>query len=322
MKNIWNIVWYRTNSIFIIIIIIWLYPIAISQTKLEKLILEKTNIERIKYNLKPLSWDNKAANAARKHASDMLNRGYFSHQTPEGTNVADRMRRAGLLEVGVGENIAYYEGYTLEDAATKVVADWMNSPHHKENILRPGFTHLGVGLFQKNKQIMIVQDFLSRPFEVLVWQTPSRSLMNIIEYEGSSQATIGIFVDGLLNKVLHPPNWAGELRILSGSEISLGLWRNNKYFLGCTFKPPKLECPNPKIKWRARYQQISVDTSLLQITLPRGQYTLAYGLEKPTAFKEVNASVVVEVPVDWGAIWVGVPSGARVEYTHKILLFR
>jgi uncharacterized protein YkwD len=43
-----------------------------------------------------------------------------------------------------GENIGWGED-TLGSPAS-VVDEWMHSPHHKENILRPQFTHVGVGL--------------------------------------------------------------------------------------------------------------------------------------------------------------------------------
>jgi uncharacterized protein YkwD len=41
----------------------------------------------------------------------------------------------------LGENIAYNQA----DAAS-VVASWMNSPPHRENLLNPLFTDIGVGL--------------------------------------------------------------------------------------------------------------------------------------------------------------------------------
>ncbi len=39
-----------------------------------------------------------------------------------------------------GENIA--EGQTT---VTWVMTDWMNSPEHRDNILRDGFTEVGIG---------------------------------------------------------------------------------------------------------------------------------------------------------------------------------
>jgi len=174
----WNIVWFPLVRLITVVLLFSAFAMAQSQLELE--VLRRTNVARAEHGLPPLEWDDNAAAAARAHAQDMLERGYFAHETPEGLTVADRMWRAGVLEVTVGENIAYYEGYPSQEAVAKAVDDWMDSPHHRENILRPGFTHLGVGVVQRGDRIMLVQDFLARPFEVLVWQTPSSAQLSSI----------------------------------------------------------------------------------------------------------------------------------------------
>src|SRR6185312_15619523 len=50
------------------------------------------NAERTSRGLKPLSRDGDLAQAARKHAADMVRRDYFSHTSPNGTSFADRIR--------------------------------------------------------------------------------------------------------------------------------------------------------------------------------------------------------------------------------------
>lgn len=42
-----------------------------------------------------------------------------------------------------GENVAFAGGYP--DLAGTIHSNWMNSPGHRENILRPGFTQVGIG---------------------------------------------------------------------------------------------------------------------------------------------------------------------------------
>lgn len=291
-----------------------------AQTDIELAILQRTNMARSANGLQPLLWDVNAAKAARNHAVDMIRKQYFSHITPSGKTVADRMWQAGVLEVEVGENIAYYEGYSLDEVATKVVDDWMNSPHHRENILRPEFTHIGVGVSQNNGKIMIVQDFLARPFNINLWIRPSRSLMGVLDYSGSSKATVGFFVDGVLVRSLQPPKWSGSMELSPGSRVVLGLWRSNKYFLACSFSPPVTECDSPKIKWKANYRQEYRDTKRLQISLPPGSYTLGYGSRNPVAFKESKGNVYIEVPVSWVAVWIGITQGDSVKYTHRISL--
>jgi len=317
-----SIAWFPLALRSLAILLLLAAPFAVAQSPLEIEILRQTNAYREQYGLEPLAWDEAAHKAALAHARDMLARHYFAHETPEGVTPAERMWRAGVLEVTVGENIAYYGGLDASQAAAKVVADWMNSPHHRENILRPQFTHLGVAVSQAGDRVMLVQDFLARPFKVLVWRTPSQKRVGVLEYGGSSRATVGVFVNGVYRTALQPPDWRGELELDPGSRVSLGLWRDGAYYLACSFVPPRLDCANPKIAWSARYHVELRDTVQLQLTLPPGEYTLAYGKEDPVPFKKVNGQVFLEVPRDWMVIWVGLAHGDRVEYTHRIPLER
>ncbi|MGM1063772.1 CAP domain-containing protein [Saccharothrix sp. Mg75] len=88
----------------------------------------------------PLTVDERVTAAARDHTSDMADRDYFSHTTPEGVDFAQRMRSAGYPNPG-GENIA--KG---QRSAEQVMKAWMNSDGHRRNILNCGFTTIGVGL--------------------------------------------------------------------------------------------------------------------------------------------------------------------------------
>ncbi len=101
--------------------------------------LEMVNQERRKVGLKALENDEPLAAVGRAHSADMLARGYFSHNTPEGQDPFDRMEKAGIVYRVAGENLAYAP--TVEIAMTGL----MNSPGHRANILKPDFTKLGVG---------------------------------------------------------------------------------------------------------------------------------------------------------------------------------
>jgi len=103
-------------------------------------VLDLTNAERAKEGLADLVWNDQLAQAAVNHAQDMIDRGYFSHFSPEGDSVGDRATAAGYAWWMIGENIA--EG---QKTPQEVVEAWMNSPEHQANILRADFTDLGVG---------------------------------------------------------------------------------------------------------------------------------------------------------------------------------
>ena len=78
--------------------------------------------------------------AARVHSLDMVDRGYFAHDTPEGVTPWDRIESAGYDASARGENIA--AGYPTPAA---VVDGWMNSPGHCNNIMSGGSNEIGVG---------------------------------------------------------------------------------------------------------------------------------------------------------------------------------
>ena len=86
----------------------------------------------------PLALDPDLSAAARFHAEDMASAGCFSHDSCDGTSFFDRIRR--FFSGPAGENIAL--GHP---DSTQVMVGWMNSPGHRDNILRDRFDTLGTG---------------------------------------------------------------------------------------------------------------------------------------------------------------------------------
>lgn len=100
---------------------------------LAKEIYEETNKERVSAGLPELVWSDELAEAADIRAEEII--GTFSHVRPDGTKcyaLGDRIH---------GENIA--RGPHASGA--EFVQHWMDSPGHRENILRKEFTMMGVG---------------------------------------------------------------------------------------------------------------------------------------------------------------------------------
>ena len=94
--------------------------------------------------------------AAADHARDMVRRKFFEHRGSDGSQPKDRVRRAGYLSRLTGENIALGP-----ESAEEVVAGWLASPGHCENIMEPAFrdTGVGVAIGRKRGQIYWVQTF-------------------------------------------------------------------------------------------------------------------------------------------------------------------
>lgn len=121
---------------------------------LEARMLEMVNAERRAAGLRELKADPELTQVARAHSRDMFARGYFSHVSPDGKDLADRMQRGKVGYLAAGENLALAP--TLSSAHTGL----MNSPGHKANILRPQFGRLGIGILDGGTRgLMVTQAF-------------------------------------------------------------------------------------------------------------------------------------------------------------------
>jgi uncharacterized protein YkwD len=95
----------------------------------------------------PLRYDAVLELVAQKHSEDMNAANELGHVSPvgsiynpAGSVLRERINREGYSWQVIGENVAW----NYPDVA-ELVAAWLDSPHHCENILNPEFTELGVG---------------------------------------------------------------------------------------------------------------------------------------------------------------------------------
>jgi uncharacterized protein YkwD len=106
------------------------------------------NVQRHRHGLPAVRLNPRLSQAARAHSRDMVRRRYFSHTTPEGLSFADRIRGTGYLRASrrwfVGENLAW--GWRGRDSARRIVRAWMHSPPHREVMLNPAFSEVGIGI--------------------------------------------------------------------------------------------------------------------------------------------------------------------------------
>ena len=103
-------------------------------------VVEQTNAERARRGLPPLALDARLAAAAQAHSADMVRRGFFAHESPDGRQVWDRAVAEGYAYRKVAENIA-----AGQRTADEVVRGWMESQGHRANILDRDLTQIGVG---------------------------------------------------------------------------------------------------------------------------------------------------------------------------------
>jgi len=113
-----------------------------TMSALEQAVVDLTNQARQQNGLPALQVSSQLVSAAQIHTGDMARLNQMAHTLP-GVAQPDLRSRAAAVGYNyswIGENIAF--GYP---DAPSVVTGWMNSPDHRENILNPNFTEIGVG---------------------------------------------------------------------------------------------------------------------------------------------------------------------------------
>ncbi|NOU86037.1 LysM peptidoglycan-binding domain-containing protein [Paenibacillus sp. LMG 31460] len=125
---------------------------APSQTTFASQVVNLVNQERSKAGLRPLTSNSALTTMALDKAKDMYNNGYFDHTSPTYGSPFDMMSTYGIRYSYAGENIA--KGQQTPEAVMKA---WMNSTGHRQNILSPNFTQIGVAFYNGEW----VQEFIS-----------------------------------------------------------------------------------------------------------------------------------------------------------------
>jgi uncharacterized protein YkwD len=107
------------------------------------------NEERAAQGLRPVTENAALTRASRDYSQLMVDQRFFAHESPAGTDVVDRVTRAGYLSAGeggwiVGENLAWAQG--VLSSPRNVMKAWMESSGHRRNILSGDYEEIGVGV--------------------------------------------------------------------------------------------------------------------------------------------------------------------------------
>jgi uncharacterized protein YkwD len=110
-------------------------------------VLQEVNRARVARGLRPLRSARSLAVSARRHSAQMGLRGFFAHESADGTPFWRRIERFyvddGFRSWEVGENIFWQSSGRL--AGISVVRSWLASPGHRANILSGSWREAGVG---------------------------------------------------------------------------------------------------------------------------------------------------------------------------------
>jgi uncharacterized protein YkwD len=126
-------------------------PITLDTNKVFILV----NAERTKAGLNPLVRDVRLDKSSAEKCQDMVAKDYFSHTSPDGIAFKNLIRSHTSQYYVAGENLA--KGYYTEE---RLVAGWMASPTHRDNMLTPRFDVVGYSFCLDGYQNYTVQHLL------------------------------------------------------------------------------------------------------------------------------------------------------------------
>ena len=104
-------------------------------------LLQAVNQTRVAHGLRPLKVDTSLVRAARSHSAAMLKGNFFAHG-----NFHSRMVAFHVQGPVAGENLAWGNGPYA--SAGSIIDEWLASPEHRANLLRAGWTRIGIGITQ------------------------------------------------------------------------------------------------------------------------------------------------------------------------------
>ena len=106
-------------------------------------VIRLTNEKRAQAGLPALVENGTLSQAAQSKGADMLNRDYWSHIAPDGTQPWTFFTNAGYKYRYAGENLA--RDFSSAPAAVEA---WMASPSHKENIMSAKYKEIGIAVVE------------------------------------------------------------------------------------------------------------------------------------------------------------------------------
>lgn len=129
-------------------------------------LIQLTNEERRTKKIPELKENQVLSRAAELKAKDMFAQDYWAHTAPSGTTPWHWFDETGYHYVIAGENLA-------RDFNTSrgVVAGWMASPSHRDNLLNENFTEFGIAVVNGKllgEETTLVVQFFGRPTPQLV----------------------------------------------------------------------------------------------------------------------------------------------------------
>lgn len=125
-----------------------------------ELLLNDINELRVQHKKKPVRIDSKLMKTVQAHNDEMIKENYFSHDSPHKDNhgPSERADNAGYNWFNLYENIFRSPEKDQEAYLKEAMADWIDSPIHKDNLLAEKADDIGiaVGRFKDGDVVITV----------------------------------------------------------------------------------------------------------------------------------------------------------------------
>jgi uncharacterized protein YkwD len=119
---------------------------SVHLSSLEAELFGQINTLRARYGLRRLRLSPGLTAAAGQHSASMAEKGYFAHESADGSSFFKRIAfyypYRGYSGWSAGENILYSTPDIDSGAALRL---WMNSPGHRANLLSHSWREIGLG---------------------------------------------------------------------------------------------------------------------------------------------------------------------------------
>lgn len=126
--------------------------------RMESDVQTRINAIRQQQGLATLRDNQRLAEVARNYSRRMVEQNFFAHVSPQGDTLSDRVKSARIFYLVVGENL--FTSTNIPQPTNAAVSGWMQSPGHRENILRPEFRETGVGVWRRGNTFYFTQLFM------------------------------------------------------------------------------------------------------------------------------------------------------------------
>jgi len=124
---------------------------SVHLSSMESQLFGSINAVRAQHGLRPFRLSRGLTLAATQHSTSMVQKGYFAHESANGTSfwrrIASFYGYSGYRDWSVGENILWS---SPDISATDALHMWMTSPEHRANLLDHGWREIGLSAVHVN----------------------------------------------------------------------------------------------------------------------------------------------------------------------------